>query len=342
MISYLQYLQYPKWLKPEIIPGLPLRWYGFMYLVAFFITYILFKYQIRERKLKVNDDDVLNLFFWGIIGLLIGGRLFAVTIYDPTGYYLHHPLQIIFPFAKINGKLVFTGIQGMSYHGGLVGGITAAIIYCRVKKIDILDWGDMLVAAVPLGYTFGRLGNFINGELYGRITTVPWGMVFPHAPKFPTSAKWVREFAAKVGMNIQGLKMVNLPRHPSQLYEAFFEGIVLWLVMWFVLRKRRPFKGFLIASYVIGYGIIRFFIEYVRQPDLDIGFPIQLVHVSNPMQFSFFNFTTGQILNFFMIVGGIVSMFIFKAMAAKRGGTGSGEGKSGQKTDLRKLKKRIK
>ncbi len=336
----ISYLQYPKWLKPEIIPGLPIRWYGFMYLVAFFIAYVLFKYQIRERKLEVKDDDVLNLFFWGIIGVLIGGRLFAVTIYDPTGYYLRHPLQIIIPFARVNGKLVFTGIQGMSYHGGLVGGITAAIIYCKVKKIDILEWGDMLVTAVPLGYTFGRLGNFINGELYGRITTVPWGMVFPRAPKFPTSLKWVQEFAAKVGMNIQGLKMVNLPRHPSQLYEAFFEGIVLWLIMWFVLRKRRPFKGFLIASYVIGYGIIRFFIEYVRQPDADIGFPIQLVHVNNPMQFSFFNFTTGQILNFFMIVGGVISMFIFKAMAARRGRI-SDRGKK-EKPDLRKLKKRIK
>ncbi len=336
----ISYLQYPKWLKPEIIPGLPVRWYGFMYLVAFFIGYMLFKYQIKERKLEVKDDDVLNLFFWGIIGILIGGRLFAVTIYDPTGYYLHHPLQIILPFTRVNGRLVFTGIQGMSYHGGLVGGITAAIIYCRIKKIDILDWGDMLVTAVPLGYTFGRLGNFINGELYGRITTVPWGMVFPRAPKFPTSAKWVREFAARIGMNIHGLKMVNLPRHPSQLYEAFFEGIVLWLVMWFILRKRRPFKGFLIASYVIGYGIIRFFIEYVRQPDLDIGFPIQLVHVSNPMQFSFFNFTTGQILNFFMIVGGVISMFIFKVMAAKR--EELGEKAEREKRNLRRLKKKLK
>ncbi|RKX82326.1 MAG: prolipoprotein diacylglyceryl transferase, partial [Spirochaetes bacterium] len=167
----MSYLLYPSWIKPEIIPGLPIRWYGLMYLVAFLIAYWLFKYQIKERKLKVNNDDVLNLFFWSIIGLLIGARAFAVTIYDPTGYYLHHPLQIIVPFARVNGRLIFTGIQGMSYHGGLVGVLTVFIIYCRVKKINTRDWGDMAVAAIPLGYTFGRLGNFINGELYGRVTT---------------------------------------------------------------------------------------------------------------------------------------------------------------------------
>ncbi len=336
----ISYIQYPAWLKPEVIPGLPIRWYGLMYLIAFIITYLLFRYQIRERKLKVEDDTILNLFFWGIIGLLIGARAFAVTIYDPTGYYLKHPLQIILPFAVENGKLRFTGIQGMSYHGGLVGAITAAIIYCRVKKIDVLDWGDMIVAAVPLGYTFGRLGNFINGELYGRVTKVPWGMVFPNAPKFPTSKEWVREFATSIGMKIEGLKYVNLPRHPSQLYEAFFEGIVLWLVMWFVLRKRRPFRGFLISAYVIGYGIVRFFIEYVREPDIGIGYPIKFVHGINPVyQFTPWNFTTGQILNFLMIVGGVIAMLVFKARAEKRNETIEG---TQQKVNYRKLKKRIK
>ncbi len=342
---FLAYIQYPKWLKPEIIPGLPIRWYGLMYLVAFFIAYLLFKYQVKERRLDVNDDEILNLFFWGIIGILIGGRLFAVTIYDPTGYYLRHPLQIFVPFARVNGRLVFTGIQGMSYHGGLVGGIVAIVIYLKVKKLDILEWGDMLIAGVPLGYTFGRLGNFINGELYGRVTSVPWGMIFPHAQRFPASERWVREFAARIGMNIDGLKMVNLPRHPSQLYEAFFEGIVLWLILWFVLRKKRPFKGFMLASYVIGYGIIRFFIEYVREPDIDIGFPIQLVHVDNPIyQFSFFNFTTGQILNFIMVAGGVIAMFVFRAKARnkKLEGDGSGKDKERDKRDLRKIKKKIK
>lgn len=337
----ISYLLYPSWIKPEIIPGLPIRWYGLMYLVAFLITYWLFKYQIKERKLKINNDDVLNLFFWSIIGLLVGARAFAVTIYDPTGYYLHHPLQIILPFARVNGRLVFTGIQGMSYHGGLVGVLTAFIIYCRVKKINARDWGDMAVAAIPLGYTFGRLGNFINGELYGRVTTAPWGMIFPHAQKFPVSKTWVQHFAAKVGINTAGMSMVNLPRYPSQLFEAFFEGFFLWIVMWFILRKKKMFKGFLISCYIIGYGIIRFFIEYIREPDIGIGYPIQLVHVDNPIyQFSPFNFTTGQILNFFMIAGGVIALFIFKAVADREKQAEPVRDKG--HISSRKLKKRIK
>ena len=176
----------------------------------------------------------------------------------------------------------------------------------------------MLVTGIPLGYTFGRLGNFINGELYGRVTRVSWGMIFPDAEKFNAKLPWVREYAASVGLDVPAAGLVNLPRHPSQLYEALFEGIVLWLVLWFLLRKRRPFKGFMVASYVIGYGAIRFFIEYAREPDKGIGYPITLVPMDNPVyQFSLFNFTTGQILCFLMIAAGVVCMFIFRARARR-------------------------
>ena len=258
------YIPFPQWIRPEIVPFLPIRWYGLMYLFAFAIAYILFRWQLKERKLTPKKDHVTDFFFWTIIGLLIGARLAAVTIYDPEGYYLRHPLQIILPFPRVDGKLQLTGLAGMSYHGGLVGAIAGAVIYMKVKKLDVLDWGDMLVTGIPLGYTFGRLGNFINGELYGRVTTAAWGMVFPHAEGFPVKQQWVKDLAALSGCRCPGSGTVNLPRHPSQLYEGFFEGFVLWLVMWFLIRKRRPFKGFMIASYVIGYGVIRFFIEYTR------------------------------------------------------------------------------
>ena len=330
------YLTFPGWLHPEIIPGLPLRWYGLMYLVAFFIAFTLLKVQIKERSLKVNKDEPLNLFFWAIIGLLAGARLFAVTIYDIDGYYLKHPLQTILPFAVMNGRIVFTGLQGMSYHGGLVGTFIACLIYFRLKKMDIWEWTDMLVTAAPLGYTFGRLGNFINAELYGRVTTRPWGMVFPTAEKFPAAQSWVKDIAVRVGMVINGEPWVNLPRHPSQLYEAFFEGIFLWAILWFVLRKRRPFKGFLFSAYLIGYGLVRFIIEYFRQPDIEIGYPIQLVKIDNPnYQFSFFNFTTGQILCFLMIIGGIAGIFIFRQLARKEKQTAK------HRPNLRKLRKKI-
>ena len=176
-----------------------------------------------------------------------------------------------------------------------------------------------MVTGASLGYTFGRLGNFINGELYGRVTRVGWGMLFPLAERFSASEAWVREFSTDIGLEIAGAEAVNLPRHPSQLYEAFFEGLVLWFFLWFVLRRRRSFKGQLLASYVIGYGLVRFFIEYVRQPDLELGFPIQLVALENPqIQFSFFNFTMGQILNVLMIAVGILCLLLFRRLERRR------------------------
>jgi phosphatidylglycerol:prolipoprotein diacylglycerol transferase len=313
MGTVLGFIRFPPWLKPEIIPGLPVRWYGLMYLVAFFVAYQLVRIQVREKGLAVQRDYVLNLFFWAIVGLLVGARLAAVTIYDPSGYYLRHPLEIILPVRLSGGRVRLTGIAGMSYHGGLAGTIVACIIYLKAKKFSILEWGDMIVTGSALGYTFGRLGNFINGELYGRITTLPWGMVFPLAPSFPAKERWVQEVAGRVGIVIAGQEMVNLPRHPSQLYEAFFEGIVLWAILWFGFRKRKSFRGQLIAIYVMGYGFFRFLIEYVREPDADLGFPIQFVALDNPqIQFSPFNLTTGQILNLIMILVGVLCYLIFR------------------------------
>lgn len=305
----LAYITFPKWLSPVIIPGLPLRWYGLMYLVAFVITYLLFRYQVKQQNLEISTEEIMNFFFWIIIGLMLGARLLATTLYEPTGKFLRKPWLIFWPFDE---RMRFTGLAGMSYHGGLIGVIVAALLYCKVKKRSFLQWADMLVTAVPLGYTFGRLGNFINGELFGRVTTSPLGMVFPLAQKFPVSETWVQETAAKVGMVIgENQAVINLPRHPSQLYEAFLEGIVLWLLMWLIFRKKDLFRGARIAIYVIGYGVFRFFIEYVREPDIGIGFPIQLVKIDNPtFRFlTFWNFTTGQILNILMIFGGIVMLF---------------------------------
>ncbi len=314
----LAFLRYPTWLRPEIVPGLPLRWYGMMYLVAFAVAYVLVKVQVKERKLEVGRDEVLNLFFWGIVGLLVGARLFAVTIYDPSGYYLRHPLQIILPFSLSGGRVRLTGLAGMSYHGGLLGTVVACIIYLKVRKLDILSWGDMLVTGASLGYTFGRLGNFINGELWGRITTLPWGMIFPQAPQFSTDEPWVRAFAERAGLSVAGQQTVNLPRHPSQLYEAFCEGVLLWAILWLIFRPRRAFRGQQLSVYIIGYGVFRFLIEYVRQPDSYMGYPIQLVKLDNPGQFSPFNFTTGQILSSLMFVGGVVCLLVFSRVAARR------------------------
>jgi len=304
------FIYFPKWIKPEIIPGFPVRWYGLMYLVAFGITYFLIIRQLKKDKPGIVEDDILNCFFWAIIGLLIGARIFATTIYDPTHYYISRPWLIFWPFR--GGR--FTGLQGMSYHGGVVGAIVGTLIYCRIKKLSWLKVADLMVAGLPLGYTFGRLGNFINGELWGRVTTKPWGIVFPHAPGFSAAEDWVRDVAIQIGMQLPSAGMINLPRHPSQLYEALFEGVFLWLILWFIVKRKKKTDGTMISFYLIGYGLVRFFIEYFREPDADMGFPLQFAD-PGPTQAlfsSFFNFSTGQILCLLMIIGGTVLFQISK------------------------------
>lgn len=333
------YINFPTWLKPEIIPGFPVRWYGLMYLVAFAIGFYLFKYQVKENKIKATEDDVVNFIFWTIIGLLVGARIFAALVYDTSGLYRVKPWLIFWPF--YNGR--FTGLQGMSYHGGVIGALAGYIIYCKVKKIDVLLWGDLLAASVPLGYTFGRLGNFFNGELFGRVTTSSVGIVFPYAQKFSTSKNWVQDTASVIGLDISNISMVNLPRHPSQLYEALFEGVVLWLILWFVIRKKKPFNGFVIASYMIGYGFFRFFIEYFREPDAGMDFPLQFgaENAPNYLLTSLLNFSTGQILCFFMIAFGFLFIGYLSLKKKKEELTPQLPMNKGKK-DMRKLRKKIK
>jgi phosphatidylglycerol:prolipoprotein diacylglycerol transferase len=303
-------VNFPSWLHPEIIPGLPFRWYGLMYLIAFGIAYLLVKRQIEEQHYPLSEDDLSGLFFWGILGLLVGARVFYTLVYATDDTYIRAPWLIFWPFS--NGE--FTGLQGMSYHGGLFGCLLAVVLYCRKKRFPLRDISDMVAVGIPLGYTFGRLGNFINGELYGRVTSGPLGMIFPYAQRFSTRLDWVRDFALKTGIPLQGSE-VNLPRHPSQLYEALFEGVVLWLILW-LLRKKRPFRGFLSGAYFLGYGIFRFIIEYFRTPDEDIGYRIELVKSSVPPALfsSPFNFSTGQILAFLMIAGSLLWFWIASRM----------------------------
>jgi len=307
------FIQYPSWLKPEIIPGLPVRWYGLMYIFAFATAYILYRIQIKERKFPMTEDDLSSLFTWGILSLIVGARLFSTLIYETGDTYIKQPWLIFWPFR--NGH--FRGLQGMSYHGGTFAALIAVIIFAKVKKFNFREICDMMVASIPLGYTFGRLGNFINAELYGRATASPIGMIFPHATQLPANEPWVAEIAEKTGIAIKGA-LVNLPRHPSQLYEAFFEGIVLWAIIWF-FRKRKPFKGFLIGLYLIGYGFFRFIIEYFREPDADLGYRIEFVKSTLPVAYAhpLFSFSTGQILCFLMIICGIVWLIIASRLPDK-------------------------
>lgn len=310
------YIEYPSWIHPEIFPeswiqklgflGL-FRWYGLMYIFAFATAFLILKHLRKEGALdegsyKASEDDLFSFITWGIIFLLIGARIFSTLVYSSDGdiNYWKKPWLIFWPFK--NGK--FTGLTGMSYHGGFIGGLTGMILWCHFHKKNLWKWIDAMCVAIPAGYTFGRLGNFLNGELYGRITTVPWGMRFPGAERraFESSLEWVQEFARECGLQI-GSGNVNLPRHPSQLYEALFEGIVLFLILWF-LRKKKPFDGFIGGMYTIGYGVVRFFIEYFRQPDENMGYLLGDKSGALYTNTSLLNISTGQILCFLMILAG--------------------------------------
>jgi phosphatidylglycerol---prolipoprotein diacylglyceryl transferase len=307
------YVNYPSWIHPEIFPGIPvlglLRWYGLMYIFAFTTAFLVLRREMKEGALdngsfKATEDDIFSFIACGIIFLLIGARVFSTLVYDTSGLYRHKPWLIFWPFDTETHQ--FTGLAGMSYHGGFIGGLIGMIIWTRKHKQPMFKWIDAMGTAIPLGYTFGRLGNFLNGELYGRITTMPWGMVFPQAEKFSASLSWVQNFAAKAGLDIgAGQTLVNLPRHPSQLYEAFFEGFILWCILW-LLRKHKKWDGELSAVYITGYGIIRFIIEYFREPDADIGYRIAKdTNAPIYMNQSLLNFSTGQVLCFGMILIGI-------------------------------------
>ena len=306
------YINFPSWIHDQIFPNVKylslLRWYGLMYLFAFTTAYYLLQKVRKEGALdtanyKATEDDVFSFIFTGIIFLLIGARLFSTLIYDTSGLYKLKPWLIFWPF---DGAGNFTGLAGMSYHGGFVGGLFGMLVWCKIKERSFMKWSDAMVCAIPLGYTFGRLGNFMNGELYGRITTMPWGMVFPAAERFSAKLPWVQQFAEKIGMELPASGLVNLPRHPSQFYEAFFEGIALWLIIW-TCRKHKKFDGMLGAIYAGGYGFVRFFIEYFREPDADIGYRIAK-DASAPIytNTSLLNFSTGQILCILMMTFAVI------------------------------------
>lgn len=316
----LMYIDFPKWISPQVVSFLPVRWYALMYIFAFSICYALFRYQCKRGALNHMDSDLsLSLFCYVIGFLLIGARLFSTLIYEGSSYYWTHPWMIFWPVR--NGH--FIGLPGMSYHGGVVGALFGGWLFSRKYHYPLLDLADTVIAGIPLGYTLGRIGNFINGELWGRVTGTSYGIIFPDAPSFSTTIAWVQEIADKIGLSYTYGDLVNLPRHPSQLYEAFFEGIFLFLILWFIVKpisiknKKKHGPGIVTGAYFIGYGFVRFFLEYFREPDEQLGFIIKLGKEWEPVALfkSFLNISMGQILCFLMILAGI--FFIIYARKSK-------------------------
>ena len=312
------FINYPSWISPYVFEGLPIRWYAVMYIFAFATAYILFMRLLKEKENRdIKKETAEDMFIWAVVGLLIGARVASCLFYDDALYYLTHPWMIFWPFR--DGK--FVGLPGMSYHGGVIGAIVAGLIYAKVKKISFLRMADLITASIPFAYTWGTLGNFFLGVLYGRVTPSKIGMLFPSSERFGLTHQWVRSVADSVGIQYAPGDYINLPRWPSQLFEAFFEGLVLGAVIWFVVRKIKKNKnmadGTILGSYIMGYGLIRFILEYFRQPDSDIGYVIG--HSNNIYLFeSFSNISKGQVFCLLMVIGGLALLVCVNLIAKRK------------------------
>ena len=215
------------------------HWYGIMYAFALLSAIFVAKWLITRDKINISQDKFDSYIWWVEIGVILGARIGYILFYDTNAmYYLTHPWQIFNPF--INGEYV--GISGMSYHGALIGFVIASFLFCRKHKVSFWFLADISVIGISFGYIFGRIGNFLNQELIGRETDVPWGI-------------YVNEVL----------------RHPSQLYEAILEGLVIFLILFFI-RKKTTFVGQLAIMYGILYSIARIIAELYRQPDIQLGF----------------------------------------------------------------------
>ncbi len=235
MLTFRTMLTHPD-INPVAISLGPLQvhWYGLMYLVAFLSFYWLGSLRAKQPDSGWKVEEVSDLLFYGALGVILGGRLGYVLFYDLSNY-ITQPLNIF---------KIWQG--GMSFHGGLLGVIIGMAIFARRTQRSFFQVADFVAPLVPLGYGAGRIGNFINGELWGRVTDVPWGMVFQNAPD-------------------------QLPRHPSQLYQAFLGGLVIFTIIWLYSRKPRPTMA-VSSLFLICFGSYRFFVEFFRQPDVQLGF----------------------------------------------------------------------
>ena len=287
-----KFLQFPV-IDPIIfsIGPVSLRWYGTMYLIGFLAAMFMANKAADRSNGLWTRDQVSDLLFYSFLGVILGGRVGYVLFYQ-FEYFLSDPLYLF---------EIWQG--GMSFHGGFLGVILAAFIFARKTNKSFLAVGDFVVPLVPIGLGMGRLGNFINSELWGRQTDVPWAMVFPTDP-------------------------LQVPRHPSQLYEFFLEGVVLLIIMLVIIRKPRSL-GLATGSFFIGYGVFRSFVEFFREPDAHLG-----------LYFTFIS--KGQILSIPMILVGILIIYLGhlsqQKSAISQGSKTQGSNSQGKKPNKNSVK----
>ncbi|HQQ67425.1 MAG TPA: prolipoprotein diacylglyceryl transferase [Candidatus Cloacimonadota bacterium] len=260
-------LQFPD-ISPEIASfslfGLQfhIRWYGLFYVLSFVLAYFLYRRTLKLKGISMPREEYESVIFYLMLGVILGGRLGYVLFYNFL-YYLRNPLEV---FAVWQG--------GMSFHGGALGVIIAGLLFCRKYKYPFADLADAAIPLVAIGLALGRLGNFINAELWGQVSNLPWAMVFPDAG--------------------------DLPRHPTQLYEMLSEGILLGIISYLLLRKGAR-RGMVFWTFIGGYGIVRFLIEFVRIPD-DISF-------YRDFGFIFGFMSIGQFLSMLMVIAAGIGIY---------------------------------
>lgn len=267
--------------------GFPVRWYGIMYIFAFVTAYFTMWRINKKENMGYTRDQLDSLFTWIILGIILGARLGYVFFYKP-GYYLANPMEIILPFTHDATGTHFAGIAGMSYHGGLILGTIFTFIGLKKNKMDVWKGLNLCFLVAPLAYTWGRWGNFINGELFGEVTTSAIGMYFPLAHDSPLSNP--------------------ILHHPSQLYEMVFEGIVLFTLL-YNLRRIPLLRDKMPCLYLMGYGLFRFFIEFFRKSDAHLG------------RNDLFGMSRGQTLCSLMIIGGLVWLIVLIYREKKKNST---------------------
>ncbi len=243
---------------------LSVHWYGLMYLVGFVGAWLLLNFRVG----RFSSENISDIIFYGAMGVVLGGRIGYILFYDFSGF-LNSPL-ILFK--------IWQG--GMSFHGGLLGVLFAMFLYSRKIRCHLMDLMDFIAPVVPIGLGAGRIGNFINGELWGRVTNVSWGMVFPQGG--------------------------TLPRHPSELYEFLLEGVLLFIILWCYSSRPRP-RYAVSGLFLIAYGLFRFFVEFFRQPDIQLGYVL------------FDWLTMGQLLSLPMLMIGVGMMFLAYLGPVKKG-----------------------
>ena len=250
-------IQYPN-INPVLLKIGPVKihWYGVMYLIGFLGGWLLARYRAKKSNGLWTPEQVADIIFYSIVGVLLGGRLGYVIFYSP-GNYFSNPSDIF---------KIWDG--GMSFHGGLVGVIVLLYIYARKIGKTLFQIGDFIVPVVPIGLGAGRIGNFINGELWGKVSSLPWAMIFPTDPS-------------------------GQPRQPTQLYEFFLEGVVLFIILWLFSKKTRP-RLAVSGLFLLCYGVFRFLVEFVREPDAQLGY------------LCWEWLTMGQLLSIPMIIIGII------------------------------------